>query len=291
MFHPLAFTKTFALLGVALLSITLVPALIPIFLKGRLKSRGRELARADDDRDLQADARLADGPADARLLAVRRASSAWATSPRRRLGQRVHAALDEGSILDMPTTRPADVGHRRRRDDLKARDAVLRGFPEVWQVVGKAGRAETPTDPAPLDMVETIINLRDRELWPKRKLRFEDAAGARRGPCSPPSRRKGSSRRRRRSEERDGLVNEAAMAVVDRVDETLRDLARAAARRVPPGARAGARRRGDRCARSRGSTRRRRPASRPPAEREDARRSRWRRPTASGSRSSLGSTT
>ena len=60
-------------------------------------------------------------------------------------------------------------------DDLKVRDAILRTFPEVWQVVGKAGRAETATDPSPLDMVETVINLRDRELWPKRKLKFEDA--------------------------------------------------------------------------------------------------------------------
>ena len=59
--------------------------------------------------------------------------------------------------------------------DLRVRDAILRGFPEVWQVVGKAGRAETPTDTAPLDMIETVINLRDREVWPKRKLRFEDA--------------------------------------------------------------------------------------------------------------------
>ena len=71
MFHPLAFTKTFALVGVAILSITLVPALIPIFLKGRIKSRGRELAGPDDDRDLQADAVVADGPDDAGLLAVR----------------------------------------------------------------------------------------------------------------------------------------------------------------------------------------------------------------------------
>ena len=56
-----------------------------------------------------------------------------------------------------------------------ARDEVLRGFPEVWQVVGKAGRAETPTDAAPLDMIETVINLRDHEVWTKRKLKFNDA--------------------------------------------------------------------------------------------------------------------
>ena len=76
--------------------------------------------------------------------------------------------------MDMPTTVPrASIAEVER--DLRVRDEVLRGFPEVWQVVGKAGRAETPTDPSPLDMIETVINLRDHEVWPKRKLRFEDA--------------------------------------------------------------------------------------------------------------------
>ena len=61
-------------------------------------------------------------------------------------------------------------------DDLKARDALLRGFPEVESVIGKAGRADTPTDPAPLDMVETFVNFRPKEFWPKRVLRYTDAA-------------------------------------------------------------------------------------------------------------------
>src|SRR5207302_734865 len=60
-------------------------------------------------------------------------------------------------------------------DDLKARDAVLRRFPEVEQVVGKAGRADTPTDPAPLDMVETVVDLRPHQHWPRRHLREADA--------------------------------------------------------------------------------------------------------------------
>ena len=77
-------------------------------------------------------------------------------------------------MMDMPTTVPrASIAEVER--DLRVRDAVLRGFPEVWQVVGKAGRAETPTDPSPLDMIETVINLRDHAVWPKRKLRFDDA--------------------------------------------------------------------------------------------------------------------
>ena len=86
-----------------------------------------------------------------------------------KLGREFMPDLDEQSLMDMPTTVPrASIAEVER--DLRVRDAILRGFPEVRQVVGKAGRAETPTDTAPLDMIETIINLRDRELWPKRKL-------------------------------------------------------------------------------------------------------------------------
>ena len=82
--------------------------------------------------------------------------------------------LDEGSILDMPISVPR-MSVTQAADDLKARDAMLRQFPEVEQVVGKAGRAETPTDPAPLDMIETVVNLRPKEFWPKRHLRYADA--------------------------------------------------------------------------------------------------------------------
>ena len=74
----------------------------------------------------------------------------------------------------MPISVPR-VSVTEAADDLKARDAMLRQFPEVEQVVGKAGRAETPTDPAPLDMIETVVNLRPKEFWPKRHLRYADA--------------------------------------------------------------------------------------------------------------------
>jgi Cu/Ag efflux pump CusA len=90
------------------------------------------------------------------------------------LGREFMPPLDEGSILDMPVTVPR-ASITQVSDDLKARDAELRAFPEVELVVGKAGRAETPTDPAPLDMVETVVNLRPREFWPKREIRFGDA--------------------------------------------------------------------------------------------------------------------
>src|SRR5262249_821360 len=99
-----------------------------------------------------------------------------------------------------------------------------RGFPEVWQVVGKAGRAETPTDPSPLDMIETVINLRDRTVWPKRKLRFEDAVTQTRTALEALE-TKGILNRSASAEAHAGLLNEAAMAVATEVDQVLRELA------------------------------------------------------------------
>ena len=222
MFHPLAFTKTFALVGVAILSITLVPALIPIFLRGRIKS--------EDDNWLVRS-----------MIAIFKPMLAWLLDrttlvcwlfvvilglgyvASTKLGREFMPDLDEQSLMDMPTTVPrASIAEVER--DLRVRDAILRGFPEVWQVVGKAGRAETPTDTAPLDMIETIINLRDHRIWPKRKLRFEDLVAQTRivlttleskGLISaPPS-----------AFEREQIISEAAMTVAAEVDVVLRDLA------------------------------------------------------------------
>src|SRR5581483_3135997 len=90
------------------------------------------------------------------------------------LGYEPITPLDEGMIMDMPITVPwASVA--QAADDLKARDMIFCRFPEVDMVVGKAGRAETSTDPAPLDMIETMVNFRPPELWPRRKLRPADA--------------------------------------------------------------------------------------------------------------------
>jgi Cu(I)/Ag(I) efflux system membrane protein CusA/SilA len=82
--------------------------------------------------------------------------------------------LDEGVAMDMPITIPrASVS--QAADDLKARDMMLCRFPEVDMVMGKAGRAETPSDPAPIDMIETMVSFRPREFWPRRELRTADA--------------------------------------------------------------------------------------------------------------------
>jgi Cu(I)/Ag(I) efflux system membrane protein CusA/SilA len=222
MFHPLAFTKTFALIGVALLSITLVPALIPIFLKGRIKSEDENwLVRTMIEIFKPMLAWLMDRTTLVCWLFVIILGLGYVASTK--LGREFMPDLNEQSLMDMPTTVPrASIAEAGR--DLRVRDAELRDFPEVWQVVGKAGRAETPTDTAPLDMIETVINLRDHELWPKRKLRSDDAAAQTRVVLDALE-AKSLLRRPATGEERENLVNEAAMAVGSQVDQALRGLA------------------------------------------------------------------
>jgi Cu(I)/Ag(I) efflux system membrane protein CusA/SilA len=221
LFHPLAYTKTFALIGVALLSITLVPALIPIFLKGRIRSEEENwLVRTMIEIFKPMLAWLMDRPMLVSWLFLVIVGLGYVASTH--LGSEFMPALDEGSILEMPTTVPR-VSVTQAAGDLRARDALLRTFPEVWQVVGKAGRAETPTDPSGLDMIETIINLRDRSLWPRRHLRYDDAVrqtGVVLHALEARGILKASS-----PDQREGLVDEASMAVIGRLDETLRDLA------------------------------------------------------------------
>ena len=219
MFHPLAYTKTFALVSVAVLAITLVPALCTIFIRGRLRSESENpLVRGVIEVYRPVLSYLMDRPAVlagilgvtfllgfaplgsrpiflgtlflAMVATALCAASRWSTvvgpaclmlialaiepmiTP---LGREFMTPLDEGMVMDMPITVPrASVAESV--DDLKARDMVLCRFPEVDMVVGKAGRAETPTDPAPMDMIETMVNFRPREFWPRRKLRAADAA-------------------------------------------------------------------------------------------------------------------
>lgn len=137
------------------------------------------------------------------------------------LGREFMPPLDEGSILDMPVTVPR-ASITQAADDLKARDAELRAFPEVELVVGKTGRAETPTDPAPLDMVETVVNLRPREFWPKRELRFDDAAAqTRRIVASMESRGLLSTPK---SEDANAITNDATMLALQEFDSKMRSM-------------------------------------------------------------------
>jgi Cu(I)/Ag(I) efflux system membrane protein CusA/SilA len=221
LFHPLAYTKTFALIGVALLSITLVPALIPIFLKGRIRSEDENwLVRTMIEIFKPMLSWLMDHPMFVSWLFLVIVGLGYVASTH--LGNEFMPALDEGSILEMPTTVPR-VSITQAADDLKARDSILRSFPEVWQVVGKAGRAETATDPSGLDMIETIINLRDRTVWPKRKLKIEDAAAQADVVLAALESR--GIVRAVPAAQRKSLRDEVAMTMVSRVDTALRDLA------------------------------------------------------------------
>ncbi len=173
LFHPLAFTKTFALLGTAIISITLVPALIPLLVRGRLsREENNWIIRSVVEMYRPVLSALMHRPKTVVWLFVILLAAGFFVA--RHLGREFMPPLDEGSIMDMPVTAPR-ASVTGVADDLKARDAIIRTMPEVESVVGKAGRAETPTDPAPLDMVESVINLRPRDHWLKRQLKFEDA--------------------------------------------------------------------------------------------------------------------
>ena len=135
-----------------------------------------------------------------------------------RLGREFMPPLDEGTILDMPVTIPR-ASITQVADDLKARDAIIRLFPEVELVVGKAGRAETPTDPAPPDMVETVINLLPHEFWPKRELNYADAL-AQTDIVLGQMEQEGFIKVK--PDSREGLVNDATMYAVGKFDEIMR---------------------------------------------------------------------
>jgi Cu/Ag efflux pump CusA len=278
-FHPMAFTKSLAMVGVALISVTLVPALIPTFIRGRLRSEE-------------------DNPLVRSFINIYRPLLTWAL-PRRNLvmwlfavllivatgmfplpavlgmgaahwvweiafyvvtaivitltvsftrggqwqvlsfvslvlialwsydlpkiGVEFMPPLNEGTVMDMPITVPR-ASVTESADDLKARDALLRQFPEVESIVGKAGRADTPTDPAPLDMVETFVNFRPKEFWPKRALKFDDAALQVRLVLARLE-TDGYIQSPKNADDRDGLVNDATMSALTQLDETMRTLA------------------------------------------------------------------
>jgi copper/silver efflux system protein len=278
-FHPLAFTKSFALLGVALISVTVVPALIPTFVRGRLRREeenwivrsfiniyrplltwalGRPnlvlwlfaalVILAVGLFPLQAVFGLgADHRAwEVTFLATLAVAVGLAVLFSRgvhwqvlsfgtlvllglvawhfpKIGVSFMPVLDEGTVMDMPVTFPR-ASVTEVANDIKARDALIRGFPEVESVIGKAGRADTATDPAPLEMLETFINFRPKEYWPKRVLRFDDALRQTRDVLAALE-AKGFIVARAEGDDRDNLLNEAAQKALERFDETTRELA------------------------------------------------------------------
>jgi Cu(I)/Ag(I) efflux system membrane protein CusA/SilA len=163
LFAPLAYTKTYAMVWAALLSITLVPVLIYWLVRGRI--------RPETDNPVNRAAMAVYRPfLDMALRApwtvtavavVLVAATLW---PASRLGSEFMPELDEGDLLYMPTTLPG-LSTDAARALLQQTDRLIRTVPEVARVYGKAGRAETATDPAPIEMFETTIMLKPRDQW------------------------------------------------------------------------------------------------------------------------------
>ncbi|MGD8726918.1 MAG: CusA/CzcA family heavy metal efflux RND transporter [Gemmatimonadales bacterium] len=163
LFKPLAFTKTFAMAGAALLSITLVPVLMGYLIRGRIRAEAHNPA----SRVLQRIYRpVIDFTLRHPVVVILAAGIVLAVSvvPWQRLGSEFMPPLREGSILFMPTTVPG-VSIAQAREIMRYQDSVIASFPEVEIVHGKVGRANTATDPAPLDMLETTITLEDPSEW------------------------------------------------------------------------------------------------------------------------------
>ncbi|HEX6164260.1 MAG TPA: efflux RND transporter permease subunit, partial [Vicinamibacterales bacterium] len=164
LFTPLAYTKTFAMFAAAVLSITLAPPLMVLLLRGRFRTETTNPV----SRILTAVYR----PIAVLMVRFRIAVVALAvflmvaTVPVfQRLGSEFMPPLDEGSLLVMPTTFPGIAIEEARRA-MTMQNRIIVSFAEVASVHGKVGRAETATDPAQLDMIESVIALRPRDEWP-----------------------------------------------------------------------------------------------------------------------------
>ncbi|MBZ0105634.1 MAG: efflux RND transporter permease subunit [Sulfuricella denitrificans] len=163
LFAPLAFTKTFAMAGAALLSVTLVPVLMMMFVRGRIMPE-------------------AINPVNRFLIWLYRPVIAWVMRwkkltlmlavaalgaslyPATQLGSEFMPTLNEGTLFYMPTGLPG-MSVTKAAETLQTQNRIIKGFPEVASVYGKAGRASTATDPAPLEMFETVINLKPESEW------------------------------------------------------------------------------------------------------------------------------
>ncbi len=163
MFSPLAFTKTFAMAGAALLSVTLVPVLMLLFVRGRIIPEHKN-------------------PVNRFLIWIYRPiihiALRWKVTtilvalvvlgvsilPARQLGSEFMPRLNEGTLLYMPASLPG-MSITKAAELMQAQDRIIKSFPEVASVFGKAGRAATATDPAPIEMFETVVNLKPEEHW------------------------------------------------------------------------------------------------------------------------------
>jgi Cu(I)/Ag(I) efflux system membrane protein CusA/SilA len=163
LFSPLAFTKTFAMAAAAILSVTLVPALMVVCVRGKIIPEHKNpinqfliwIYRPVIKTVMRA-----------KVLVILIALAILAVTvwPARQLGTEFMPNLNEGTLLYMPTTLPG-ISVTKASELLQTQDKIIRSFPEVASVYGKAGRASTATDPAPSEMIETVINLKPKAEW------------------------------------------------------------------------------------------------------------------------------
>ncbi|MFO0723925.1 MAG: CusA/CzcA family heavy metal efflux RND transporter [Myxococcota bacterium] len=163
LFRPMAATKTFVMLAAALLSVTFAPALRDLLIQGRIRSERdhpvSRLIRRVYEPFVYIALRRPKSTVALGLLAILSAVPLF-----QHLGQEFMPPLDEGDLLYMPSTLPG-ISIEEAKRQLQVQDKILMSFPEVSTVFGKVGRAESATDPAPLSMVETTIQLKPRSAW------------------------------------------------------------------------------------------------------------------------------
>ena len=163
LFSPLAYTKTFSMAGAAILSVTLVPVLMMLFIRGKIMPEAKN-------------------PVNRFLIWVYRPIIAWVMRwkkltialsllalgvsiyPASRLGSEFMPTLNEGTLLYMPASLPG-MSITKAAELMQTQNKIIKSFPEVASVYGKAGRANTATDPAPVEMFETVINLKPESEW------------------------------------------------------------------------------------------------------------------------------
>jgi Cu(I)/Ag(I) efflux system membrane protein CusA/SilA len=163
LFKPLAYTKTFAIAGAAFLSVTLVPVLMLLFIRGHIVPEHRNplnrlliwLYRPVIEWVLRW-----------KKLTIALAGVAFAATayPASKLGSEFMPTLNEGTLLFMPMSLPG-ISVTKTAEIMQTHNRILKSFPEVESVFGKAGRASTATDPAPLEMFETVVNLKPEDQW------------------------------------------------------------------------------------------------------------------------------
>lgn len=163
LFSPLAYTKTFAMAGAAFLSVTLVPVLMMIFVRGKIMPEAKNPVNRFLIRIYR--------PIITRVMRWKKATIAIALLmlgisiyPASQLGSEFMPTLNEGTLLYMPASLPG-MSITKAGELLQTQNRIIKSFPEVDSVYGKAGRANTATDPAPTEMFETIINLKPESEW------------------------------------------------------------------------------------------------------------------------------